>query len=150
MPINKITREGVIAEARTWLGTPFRHQGRIKGRGADCIGFPWGVARDLNLLPDIDLDSPKVKPYLGYGKAPVPSKFLGALAEHLVRIEFADVLPADLILFRGKLYPNHLAIVTDVGIIHSSAEHGKVVEHGVDAKLKSKRLRAFRFPLFVE
>ncbi len=150
MLTNSVTREQVIVEARTWLGTPFRHQGRLKGHGVDCIGFPWGVAKDLNLLQDIDLDSPKVKPYLGYGKAPAPSKFLGALEEHLVRIEFADVLIADIILFRGKLYPNHLAIVTDFGIIHSSAERGKVVEHCVDAKLKLKRLFAFRFPLFVE
>lgn len=150
MPTNNVTREQVVAEARTWLGTPFQHQGRIKGRGVDCIGFPWGVAKELNLLQNIDLDSPGVKPYLGYGKAPVPSKFLGALNEHLVQIEFSEVLMADLILFRGKLYPNHLAIVTDYGVIHSSAERGKVVEHRIDDKLKLKRLYAFRFPLFVE
>lgn len=148
MPTNSVTREQVVAEARTWRDVPFRHQGRTK-RGCDCIGFPWGVAEALNLLDDIDLDSPKVKPYLGYGKAPIPSKFLGALKEHLVQIEFSEVLMADLILFRGKLYPNHLAIVTDYGIIHSSAERGKVVEHCMDAKIRKKRLFAFRFPLFV-
>ena len=149
MQTSNITREQVVTEARTWLGTPFRHQGRTKS-GCDCIGFPWGVAKNLDLMKDIDLDSPKVKPYLGYGKAPVPSKFLSALREHLVKIELGEVLPADLILFRGKLYPNHLAIVTEHGIIHCDANFGKVVEHGLDAKWKAKRLCAFRFPLFVE
>jgi len=148
MPINSVTREQVVAEARTWLGILFKHQGRSRS-SVDCIGFPWCVARDLKLLDDIDLDSPKVKPYLGYGKAPIPSKFLGALREHLVQIELSEVLMADLILFRGKFYPNHLAIVTDYGIIHSSAERGKVVEHCMDDKIRKKRLYAFRFPLFV-
>ena len=149
MPTNSVTREQVVTEARAWLGTPFRHQGRTKF-GCDCIGFPWGVAKALNLLEDIDLDSPKVKPYLGYGKAPIPSKFLGALKEHLVKIELVEVLPADLILFRGKLYPNHLTIATEHGIIHCDAKFGRVVEHSLDAKWKAKRLCAFRFPLFVE
>ncbi len=150
MPTNSVTREQVVEEARTWLGTPFKHQGRVKGRASDCIGFPWGVAKDMKLLEDIDLDSPKVKPYLGYGKAPIPSKFLGALREHLVQIELSEVLPADLILFRGKFYPNHLAIATEHGIIHCDANFGKVVEHSLDAKWRAKRLCAFRFPLFVE
>ncbi|KKM78608.1 hypothetical protein LCGC14_1358280, partial [marine sediment metagenome] len=69
--------------------------------------------------------------------------------EHLVKIELSEVLPADLILFRGKLYPNHLTIATEYGIIHCDANFGKVVEHGLDAKWKAKRLCAFRFPLFV-
>ncbi len=149
MPTSNITREQIVTEARTWLGTPFRHQGRTKS-GCDCIGFPWGVALNLNLLPDLNLDSPKVKPYLGYGKAPVPSQFIGALKEHLVRIKLSEVLPADLILFRGKLYPNHLAIATEYGIIHCDANFGRVVEHSLDAKWNAKRLYAFRFPLFVE
>jgi cell wall-associated NlpC family hydrolase len=32
------TREAVIAEARTWLGTPWHHQASLKGVGCDCIG----------------------------------------------------------------------------------------------------------------
>ncbi|KQU67780.1 MULTISPECIES: NlpC/P60 family protein [unclassified Rhizobacter] len=29
-------REAVITEARTWLGTPYHHHGRLKGVGVDC------------------------------------------------------------------------------------------------------------------
>jgi cell wall-associated NlpC family hydrolase len=29
-------RAEVVAEARSWLGTPFHHQGRVKGAGVDC------------------------------------------------------------------------------------------------------------------
>ena len=147
---HKITREEVQAEARTWLGTPFSDQGSIKGKRADCIGFPWGVARKLRLAPNIGLDSPSVKPYMGYGRHPVPSKFIGALRKHLVEIKTADLQVSDIILFRGKLEPSHLALVTDYGIIHSSLEFGKVVEHRLTDNLRSRILLAFRFPIFVD
>jgi cell wall-associated NlpC family hydrolase len=29
-------RAAVVAEARSWLGTPFHHQGRVKAAGVDC------------------------------------------------------------------------------------------------------------------
>jgi cell wall-associated NlpC family hydrolase len=32
-------RAKVVAEAQTWLGTPFHHGARIKGIGADCETF---------------------------------------------------------------------------------------------------------------
>ncbi len=39
----------IVSEARSWLGTPFKHQGRVKGVGCDCIGLIAGVARALKL-----------------------------------------------------------------------------------------------------
>ena len=29
-------RENLVAEALTWLGTPYHHAGRVKGGGTDC------------------------------------------------------------------------------------------------------------------
>ncbi|MFD1381487.1 C40 family peptidase [Fodinicurvata halophila] len=42
-------RRAVVAEARGWLGTPFRHGGRCRGAGVDCIGLAIGVAKALGL-----------------------------------------------------------------------------------------------------
>lgn len=36
-------RERILAEARSWLGTPFHHKGRIKGVGVDCGGLIYSV-----------------------------------------------------------------------------------------------------------
>lgn len=33
--------------ARSWLGTPYRHQASVKGEGADCLGLLRGVWREL-------------------------------------------------------------------------------------------------------
>lgn len=40
-------RGEVVAAAREWLGTPYRHQASVKGAGADCLGLIRGVWRTL-------------------------------------------------------------------------------------------------------
>ncbi len=44
----------VVRVARTWLGTPYHHQGRVKGAGVDCAGLSVGVAKELG-LSDVDV-----------------------------------------------------------------------------------------------
>lgn len=39
--------EDAVAVARTWLGTPYRHQASVRGEGADCLGLVRGVWREL-------------------------------------------------------------------------------------------------------
>jgi NlpC/P60 family putative phage cell wall peptidase len=33
----------IVAIARGWLGTPYRHQASLKGVGCDCLGLVRGV-----------------------------------------------------------------------------------------------------------
>ena len=42
-----IARQEVLAEARRWIGTPYRHQASALGIGADCLGLIRGVWRNL-------------------------------------------------------------------------------------------------------
>ncbi len=32
-------RDWIIAEAKTWKGTPYQHKGRVMGVGVDCGGM---------------------------------------------------------------------------------------------------------------
>jgi hypothetical protein len=36
-----------VREARTWIGTPYRHQASVKGVGADCLGLVRGIWREV-------------------------------------------------------------------------------------------------------
>ena len=45
MNTNTITRDAIVAEARAWIGTPYRHQASLKGVGCDCLGLVRGVWR---------------------------------------------------------------------------------------------------------
>lgn len=41
-------RDAALAEARRWIGTPYRHQASVRGAGADCLGLIRGVWRALH------------------------------------------------------------------------------------------------------
>ncbi len=47
-------RQRVVAEAWTWLGTPYHPRGRIKGVGVDCAMLPAEVYETCGLMPHID------------------------------------------------------------------------------------------------
>ena len=67
-PTSDTLRTMIIAEARTWIGTPWKHQGCAKGRAADCLGLVTGVARGLGLACGrIDAEA-----YRGYPRLPNP------------------------------------------------------------------------------
>src|SRR4051812_1881115 len=40
-----LTRAAIVAEARAWIGTRYRHQASLKGVGCDCLGLVRGVWR---------------------------------------------------------------------------------------------------------
>ncbi|WP_420338221.1 peptidase P60 [Roseibium sp.] len=40
-------RKAVLAEARRWIGTPYRHQASCQGAGSDCLGLLRGIWRAL-------------------------------------------------------------------------------------------------------
>ena len=37
----------ILTEARSWIGTPYRHQASLKGIGCDCLGLLRGVWRGV-------------------------------------------------------------------------------------------------------
>ena len=40
-------REAIVAAARGWIGTPYQHQGSLRGVGCDCLGLVRGVWREV-------------------------------------------------------------------------------------------------------
>jgi NlpC/P60 family putative phage cell wall peptidase len=40
-----VLRKDIVAETRSWIGTPYRHQASLKGVGCDCLGLVRGVWR---------------------------------------------------------------------------------------------------------
>lgn len=47
-----MTRAELVAEARTWLMTPYRMRGQIKGVGCDCATFLYCILRTAELFPE--------------------------------------------------------------------------------------------------
>lgn len=45
--MTRLANNRVVAEARGWIGTPYRHQGSLRGAGCDCLGLVRGIWRAL-------------------------------------------------------------------------------------------------------
>ena len=130
----------IIAAARTWLGTPWRHQGRLKGVAVDCGGLIIGVGRELGLL---DFDT------RAYGRIPDGQQLRALCEQHLTPKPIAEATPGDVLLMRFTRHPQHLAIVGDRGdpfsLIHAYADAGACVEHGADLKWLRRIVAAYSF-----
>jgi NlpC/P60 family putative phage cell wall peptidase len=135
------TREAIIAEARTWLGTPFLHQGRLKGAGVDCAGLVIGIARALE-LPHADVD--------GYGRQPRRGLLEAELAAQMDPIALEDLAPGDVLLLRIERDPQHLAVVSSLeplAVVHAYAGGGlaRCVEHDLDPRWLRRIIGAYRY-----
>lgn len=141
------TRGQIIIEARTWLDTRFRHQGRAKGKGVDCLNLVIAVASDLNLTPR-DFDWEAMPEYHGYGKSPNEPLLLSGCDRFMDRIEIADMLPGDIAIFRFVEEAQHFGIITQVDplyVLHAYAQARKVTEHRVDEEWMTRIVAAYRF-----
>lgn len=129
-----MTGNDIVIEARKWLDTPFHHQGRLIGVGVDCAGLVVGVAHALGLS---DFDT------ADYSRQPDPTRMRAVLNEHMDPV--AEYQPGDVLWFAIDSEPRHLAIMTDIGIIHAAAKLRKVAEHSLDAQWIKRIRGAWRF-----
>lgn len=136
-----ITRANIIQEARTWIGTPFKHQGRVKGIGVDCVGLIIGIAKAFN-LSDFDITH--------YSRLPDGFLMQSLLDLHLQPINKASIQAGDILLMRFEHEPQHLAIVSDIGIIHAYAQVRRCVEHRLDDLWRSRIVSAYAFPSLIK
>jgi len=54
-PAELAQRAAVVAEAKTWLGTKFHHEARVKGAGVDCLQLLVGVFQNVGLVGKIEI-----------------------------------------------------------------------------------------------
>lgn len=137
------TRAQIVSTARSYIGTPFQHQGRIKGLSCDCIGLPICTARDLG----ISLPISAVR--LNYDPFPADDTVLRELKAHLIEVAIEDMKPGDVLCLRVPV-PCHAAIVSDLapglGMIHAYDPNKQVVEHTIDEHWRRKIAGVFLFP----
>jgi NlpC/P60 family putative phage cell wall peptidase len=139
-----ITRSAIVAEARGWIGTPYRHQASRKGVGCDCLGLVRGVWRAA-IGPE-----PEATPAYAadWAEASAKEALAEAALRHLVAVDCAAFAPGDVLLFRWRagFIAKHAAIaVAPTRMVH--AHDGAAVAEVAIAPWWRRRLAyAFRFP----
>lgn len=137
-------RAEIVATARGWLGTPYRHQASVQGVGTDCLGLLRGVWRaHLGDEPE------KAPPYTpDWAEAHGDETLMKAAARTLTEIAIGEAREGDVLLFRmGTGCPaKHCAIVSAPGrIIHAYWGHS-VVETRLVPWWRRRIAAAFEFP----
>lgn len=119
-----VLRARIIAEARGWIGTPYRHQASCKSAGADCLGLVRGVWRAI-YGTEPETAPPYTPDWAERGGA---ETLLAAAGRHMALIEADEARPGDVLLLRMRAGApvKHCAILSAPGrIIH--AYHGQAV-----------------------
>lgn len=91
-----IEANDIVAAARGWIGTPYRHQASVKGAGADCLGLLRGLWREL-----FGEEPEQTPPYSqDWAETTGKETLYDALSHHLREIPPGEMRPGDIALFR--------------------------------------------------
>ncbi len=131
------------AEARRWLGTPYRHQASVRGEGSDCLGLLRGVWRQLyghepQVIPAYAVDPRRNDD---------PAELQKAADTYLTRVT-RPILGGDVLLFRLKrnMPARHCGIaIANHGFIHAQERLG-VVEAPLSLSWQRRLSGIYAFP----
>ena len=139
-----ITRAAIVAEAREWIGTPYRHQASLKGVGCDCLGLVRGVWRAV--IGDEPERTPAYAP--DWAEAGKCEALAEAATRHLVPIDCGAFAAGDVLLFRwrAELPAKHAAIVTAPDKMVHAHDGAAVAEVAIAPWWRRRLAYAFRFP----
>ena len=105
-------RQAIADEAVTWIGTPYRSAGRVKGAGVNCAQFLFSVAMNSGVLAS---DAPEPKWY-------TPQLATHSREERLIyyilaygarEISAEEIRTGDIVLYKSGLSHGHAALVLD-------------------------------------
>ncbi len=134
----------ITTEALTWVGTPYRHQGRRKGVGCDCLGLLIGVWCEVyGAAPE------EPGPYAAdWAEAGGADSFLGAARRHCREKPLSEMGEGDLILFRWRphLPAKHAAILISPDRFVHAYEGSAVVVSTLVPQWRKRIAAVFAFP----
>lgn len=137
-------RQHIVAAARGWTGTPYRHQASLKGVGCDCLGLLRGVWHEVTgrALPPLPAYTPD------WAEAARRETFAEGARRHLAEVAPAAAREGDLVLFRWRAHlpAKHAAILTSRTAMIHAQEGAGVAEVPLTDWWRRRIAYAFAFP----
>lgn len=113
-------RSAIVAEAKSWIGTPYLSNALVKGGGTDCAMLLVGVYGNVGLVPK-EFDPRPYPPQWHVHRN--EEKYLSYILQFVKEVKGPPErvpLPGDLVMFKIGLVFAHGAIVTEwPNVIHA-------------------------------
>jgi cell wall-associated NlpC family hydrolase len=115
-------RAAVVAEAKTWLGTPFRDQSDVKGAGVDCAMLLLRSFVDTGMVPALD-----PRPYAPqWHLHRSEERFLGIIGRLGAEVRRKPI-PGDVIVYRfGRCFSHGALVIDPKHVLHAWYLEGRV------------------------
>jgi NlpC/P60 family putative phage cell wall peptidase len=131
-------RARVIAEARTWLRTPYHHQGRIKGVGVDCLMLLCEIYHAVGLVPFVD-PGPYPRDWHLHRNE---ERYANGLFQYARQVDVA--LPGDVAIFKfGRCFSHGAILIGATEVIHSYLGQGVVEADRHQEPLAGREVKFF-------
>lgn len=139
-----MTATHIIAAARSWIGTPYRHQASVKGIGCDCLGLVRGVWREA-IGPEPEA-MPAYSP--DWAEAGGRETLAETALRHMTPVALHDMRAGDLVLFRWRrhLPAKHAGILSDGYHFIHAQDGAAVCEAALTPWWRRRIAYVFRFP----
>ena len=137
-------RAAIVAAARAWIGTPYRHRTSLRGAGCDCLGLVRGLWREFY--------GPEPEPLPAYAPDWAEASGVDAMIEvgrrRLVAVAIPDARAGDVILFRWRpdLPAKHAGVLVAPARFVHAYEGSAVVESPLGPWWRRRLAAAFAFP----
>lgn len=132
-------RDAVVAEAMSWLKTPYHHEARVKGAGVDCAQLLYAVyVEGAGLIPPFAL--PPYRPQYGLHRS---DEIYLSWIEKFAR-PVTEARPGDLVTYQFGRTRSHAAIVVAwPQIVHAGFVVGCTLDDAVGNAGLAEHQQAF-------
>jgi cell wall-associated NlpC family hydrolase len=137
-------RQRLVAEAETWLRTPYHHMGRIKGGGTDCLMLLAEVYEAAGVIRHVDV--PFYPPDWNLHRD--AERYLQGLIRYAREID-GPPQSGDAAVFKfGRCFAHGAIVVSWPRLIHAWCDAGVVSADGNQPPLSGRQVRFFDpFPI---
>lgn len=129
-------RDAVVAEALSWLHTPYHHHGRIKGVGVDCAQILCAVYEACGLVPHVDTGFYPTDWHL-HRSEEIYARWLFKYATQLEPTDTPE--PGDVALFKfGRCFSHGAIVVNDGLLVHAYIGRGVILSSALEEPLEGR------------
>jgi NlpC/P60 family putative phage cell wall peptidase len=136
-------RGAVVAEAESWLRTPYHHMARVKGAGADCLTLFAEVYEKAGVIPHVEV--PFYPPDWNLHRD--AERYLEGIMRYAREIPYCpDISPApgDVAIFKfGRCFAHGAIVVSWPRLIHAWHSAGVVYADAKQGQLALRPVRIF-------